>query len=104
MNEDIPQWMKDHIEADHAFQQKMEALMPTLVTKDDLRGLATEKSVRDVVHWQKNIVAAGEILTGTGKWGYRAVLVLATLIGALAVITGAWKSAFLWLLALPVPK
>lgn len=94
--DEVPQWMKDHIEADHEFQQKMIDLMPTLVTKEDMKGLATEKSVRDVVHWQKNIVAAVEIISGTGKWGYRAILVLATLLGALAVITGAWKAAFVW--------
>lgn len=98
MKDEIPQWMKEHIEADHIFQQKMDELIPMLVTKDDLKGLASEKSVRDVVHWQKNIVTAGEIISGTGKWGYRAVLVLAALLGAFAIITGAGKGAIAWLL------
>jgi hypothetical protein len=101
--DEIPQWMKDHIEADHDFQQKMVDLIPTLVTKEDIKGLATEKSVRDVVHWQKNIVAAGEIISGTGRFSYRTILILASLLGALAIITGAWKGILAWALT-AVPK
>lgn len=103
MEEEIPTWMKDHMDADAAFQKTMTDMLPNLVTKEDLKGLATEKSVREVVHWQKNIVAAGEIIAGGSKWGYRAILVIATLLGAIAVITGAWKAVFVWAAAL-LPK
>ena len=74
--EEIPQWMKDHMEADQAFQDRLEKeVIPTLAKTEDLKGLATEKSIRDVVHWQKNIVAAGEMISGGSKWGYRAYAV-----------------------------
>lgn len=90
--------MIDHEKADiERFKQITDA-MANIATKEDLKGLATEASVRDVVHWQKNIVTAGEILSTGGKFSYKTILVLATLLGALSVITGAWKVAFLWLL------
>lgn len=94
--EPIPQFMQDHMAADLAFQEKMTVILSTLATKEDIAGLATEASVRDVVHWQKNIVLAGETISFGGRLGYRTILVVATLLGALAVITGAWKAVFLW--------
>ncbi len=100
MENETPQWMKDHIESDHLFQKKfIEEILPTLATKDDVSKLATEQSVRDVVHWQRNILQAGEILSVGGKFGYKAILILATFLGALSVITGTWKTILVWTFA-----
>src|SRR5678810_507541 len=91
-NATIPPWMKEHIQADHAFQEKMaNEVLPTLATKKDLEGLATEKSVREVIHLYKNLEQAREILSGGGKWSYRALLVVAGLVGAVVTIVGGWK-------------
>lgn len=63
-----------------------------VATKNDLKSL--EKSVRGVVHLQKNLIIAGDIASLGGKWGYRAILVLASLMTALGIIFGGWKLIF----------
>lgn len=59
--------------------------------QDSIKGLATEKSIRDLVHWQKNLIMAGQFLTTGGKWSKRALLTVAAIIGAIGVILGGWK-------------
>lgn len=100
MTDQIPQWMLDHMEDDRRFQHKMvEEVIPSLATKADLKKLATEESVRELVHLQRNFLTAADILSRGGKWTYRAVLVLASLLTALAIITGTWKAFAAWALS-----
>jgi hypothetical protein len=96
MNEEKPAWMLEHEEADNLHFAELRELLKNQPTREDLAKLATEESVRDVVHWQRNIVAGIAITEGLGKWGYRAAIAIATLLGAMAVITGAWKSILIW--------
>jgi hypothetical protein len=84
--------MKDHEAHDNRRFDEITERLKKLATKEDLKGLATEASVRDVVHWSKNVVAAANVLEGTGKWSFRAILALAALFGALGVIVGGWKA------------
>ncbi len=98
MPQEIPQWMLDHERADAERFKQINDALAGLATKKDLQGLATEKSVRDVVHWQKNVITTAALISGGGKWFYRAVLITAPFIAALAVIFGGWKwlAAFLF--------
>lgn len=99
MNDEQPAWMKEHDASDTKRFNELDAKIAGLATKDDLKGLATEASVRDVVHLQRNFVHAAKLMEGGGKWSFRFIIALATLIGALSVILGGWKAAFAWLLS-----
>lgn len=99
MTAEIPQWMVEHEIADNKRFEDMQTAMSLLATKQDMKKLATEESVRELVHLQRNFMMAAELVRGGGKWMYRAIQVLAVLIGALAVITGAWKGIIAWALS-----
>lgn len=89
--------MKAHDASDTKRFNELEVKMASLATKKDLEGLATEASVREVVHLYRNFSMGIQLLEGSGKWSFRAVIAIATFIGALSVILGGWKAAFAWL-------
>ena len=97
--EDIPQWMQEHIDSDLSFQKEysdsrikfMEEILPGLATKDDLKLLATEESLREMIHTYKNFEQAKVLISGGGRWGYSVLLIIAGLIGATVTIVGGWK-------------
>jgi hypothetical protein len=97
MNDEKPAWMLEHEEADNRHFAELRELLKNQPTREDLAKLATEESVHGLIQWQKNVVAAVSITEGLGKRGYKTVLIIATLLGAFAVIIGAWKSIFIWL-------
>lgn len=88
---EIPSWMQEHLTEEHQYHQKIDELIPTLATKKELKGLATEESIRELIHWQKNLIMAGAIVSSGGKWSKRALLALAAVIGSLGIIIGGWK-------------
>lgn len=101
--QDQPVWMTEHEKRDDErfneqkghFDRRIEEqnkLIATLATKKDIEGLATDKSVKDLIKWQKAIIVGGTAISTGGKWFYRTVLILGPFVAALLVITGGWKT------------
>jgi hypothetical protein len=94
------QYTKDRFEAG-------DRRMDTLTTKDDFRSLkalfidpktgesklADKEDIARLNNIVHNFTLAAEILSTSGKWIYRAIIVIAVLVGAISLITGGFKAA-----------
>lgn len=70
-----------------------------LATKDDLKKLATKEDIRNVVNVYNAFVTAGNIVSKSGGWLSKIIPLVASIIIAIGVISGAWKMMVAWLLS-----
>ena len=80
--------LRTHQEEDMVHFKAMDEKMDTLATKDDI------KEMKDA--FEDFTKAVGFLKTG-GKWGYRTLLVLATIVVSIVAIGGGFRTMFQWL-------
>lgn len=89
--------LNDSMEFGKASDQRTLIQESVVAIEKKLETLATKEDVRGVVQAYKSFMLAEKIITGGGKWSFRALVVIATLIGALIVILGGFKTALGWI-------
>lgn len=70
-----------------------------LATKEDIKGLASAESVEEILRIFHAVNMAIKTTKSGGKWGYKAVLAVAALYGAVQVISGSWNDVAKWFVA-----
>lgn len=96
---EIAQWQRDHERHDDERFAAMTALMEKMPTKADLDKLASKEDVARLNNIVHNFTLGVQLLSSSGKLLYYVVIGVATLIGAVSIITGGWKMAGAWFIS-----
>lgn len=82
----------------------LNSLENKIPTKEHIANLATKDDIKEIVKIYDNMKLAGNIISGSGKWSYKALLILAGIIAAWVVIFGGAKAALAWGIAALMPR
>lgn len=89
-------WLNEHEKHDHERHEHFESLIASMPDKEDYKKLATKKDTEDILRVFNAVKTAIDVTERGGKWGYRAILTLASLVVAFGIISGGWKGMIAW--------